>query len=147
MDRTKLNYIVDALMFIAIVATGFIGILLGYFIPTGNVPPAQKYLWSLHRHDWGEIHLYLSLALLVLFVLHIILHWAWIKTATERYLRKKSMLWAILAVPVLLLLVVWFFYPKNTRHSDHNENAPLFEGRGAGRARLGVEAPHYLESE
>lgn len=123
MERTKLNYIVDVLMFIAIAATGVIGILLGFVIPTGDVPGWQKYLWGLHRHDWGGIHLYLSICLFVLFILHIILHWAWIKAITGKYLRSVSLLWAILAAPFVLLFFLWLLHPKDRPRPGHEEHA------------------------
>jgi len=31
------------------------------------------------RHEWGSIHFYLAVVFVVLMVIHIILHWTWIK--------------------------------------------------------------------
>ena len=39
------------------------------------------------RHDWGDLHFVLSVLFVVLMLLHIILHWTWIKTCA------KSLLW------------------------------------------------------
>jgi len=33
----------------------------------------------MNRHEWGEIHFYLGLSLLALILIHLILHWSWIK--------------------------------------------------------------------
>jgi hypothetical protein len=43
-------------------------------------------LWGFGRHDWGAIHFWLSIALGVLIVLHIVLHWSWVCATTRRHL-------------------------------------------------------------
>lgn len=119
MDRNMLNYIIDVVMFILIAALVTIGLLLGFVIPTGEVPPQQKYLLQLHRHDWGGIHLYLALIFLVVLVIHIYLHWAWIKNTTRRYLRSSSFLWILAIAPIVLLLLIWLAYPRRQRPAEH----------------------------
>jgi len=32
------------------------------------------------RHEWGTIHFYLALLFVFLMIVHIILHWDWIKS-------------------------------------------------------------------
>jgi amino acid transporter len=123
MDRSKLNYIIDALMFIAVIAIGIVGLLLGFVIPTGEAPQSEKYLWGLHRHDWGNLHLCLSLTFLALFIIHIILHWPWIRTTTTKYLGGVKMLWAFVIIPVLLLLLLWLFFPDDWKQ-ERNSGGP-----------------------
>jgi len=31
------------------------------------------------RHEWGAVHFYLAILFVALMVVHIILHWTWIK--------------------------------------------------------------------
>lgn len=144
MERNKLSCLVDALMFVALGATALIGLLLGFVIPKGEAPPGAKYLWSLHRHDWGAIHLYLSLAFLALLILHIILHWSWIKTTSKRYLGNASVLWAFVVLPLALLFLLWFFYPGSLRRAEQpggkgpgisEEQSRYGNPRGGGPAR------------
>lgn len=130
MDRNKLNFIIDSLMFTAIGAIGLIGILMGFVIPRGDGASAgQKYLWSLHRHEWGNIHLYLSLVFLSLLVLHIILHWPWIKATISKYFGSISVSWAYILAPFVLLFLLWLFYPKSTALTDIEQHS----GPGAGK--------------
>jgi len=77
----------------------FIGILLGFFIARAGGPQAEKYLWGLHRHDWGDLHLYFSLTLVALVIVHFILHMNWIRCMSKQCLRLH---W----LPMLLLLVI-----------------------------------------
>jgi len=43
-------------------------------------------LLGLGRHDWGDIHFVLALVFIGLILLHLILHWTWIKTCTKSIL-------------------------------------------------------------
>ena len=81
MDKSKLNFVIDALMFLCLMAMAGLGFLMKYVLPSGRDAWA-KYGSNLQlswlgwdRHDWGDIHLYLAFTLLTLLVLHIILHW------------------------------------------------------------------------
>lgn len=35
---------------------------------------------GLGRHDWGDLHFYAAIFFLLLLILHLYLHWAWIKS-------------------------------------------------------------------
>ena len=41
-------------------------------------------LWGLTRHQWGDIHFWLSLGFLGILFVHIVLHWQWIVTVIGR---------------------------------------------------------------
>lgn len=120
-ERNTLNLIIDSLLFTTCGAIIFIGLLLGFVIPTGNAPPQQKYLWELHRHDWGEIHLYLALSFLGLLIVHLILHWSWIKGCAAKYFPKPSYLWVFAVAPFALVLLIWLAYPRTTENTGKSE--------------------------
>ena len=65
MKKHSIKYIVNTILFIDICSIAVIGLLLAFVIPEGRVAQASKYFLGLHRHDWGNIHLYLSLLLLI----------------------------------------------------------------------------------
>jgi hypothetical protein len=46
----------------------------------GGAEPA-KALLDLTRHEWGDVHFWIAAALLAGVVLHLALHWGWIKTS------------------------------------------------------------------
>ncbi len=78
MNRTLLNIIIDliaALLFVGMIATGY---LLRYPLPPGS--NKSRILWGLGRHQWGDVHFWISLALLATMLCHIVLHWNWIVT-------------------------------------------------------------------
>jgi len=85
-----------------------IGLLLAVVIPEGKAVRASKYFLGLHRHDWGDIHLYLSLLLLVLLILHLWFNWSWIIQSTKKYFGNnwKNALWCISGAWILVLVIV-----------------------------------------
>jgi hypothetical protein len=108
-QRTALKYLVDVLLFVDICSVSVIGILLGFVIPKGRVPDRDKYFLGLHRHEWGSIHLWLSIALLVLVVIHIWLNWSWVVQVSRRLFetRWRMMLVIFCASSLVVLFLGW----------------------------------------
>jgi len=90
MKRTSLNALIDTLAFIAlafIVSTGF---LMRYQLPPGSgglhstsvghgaETKSISILWGLSRHEWGDIHYWISVAMMGILAVHLLLHWKWI---------------------------------------------------------------------
>lgn len=80
-DKSQTNFIIDALMFLCMMAMVGIGFLMKFVLIPGkdrwveygrNV---ELYLYGMDRHQWGTIHLILGFILLGLLILHIVLHW------------------------------------------------------------------------
>lgn len=92
MKRTSLNFIIDLVSFIILLGMVFTGLIMKYILPpgTGGLGCSLhggcgrgvhiKDLWSMGRHDWGYIHFWLAVLFVALMVVHIILHWSWIKS-------------------------------------------------------------------
>lgn len=123
MKRTDWKYFVDTLLFLCIVGIAMIGILLGLFIPKGpKAAESAKYFWGLHRHQWGNIHFYLSIAFIILVIIHIVLSWSWIKGKTRQTFKKawKAVLTMTAASSILVVFLFWVFYPKGPgAYEDH----------------------------
>ena len=104
-----MKYLIDTLLFIDMSSIAFLGLLLGFVIPKGSGPGHNAYFLGLHRHQWGDIHLYLSLFLLVLLTLHLWLNWAWIEGATKKFFGNswKNFLWIISGAWFVVLFIAW----------------------------------------
>ena len=90
------------LLFCLMVGTG---LLLEF-----RLPPRSRGMevLGLSRHDWGEVHLWISYGFMGLILLHLFLHRAWlIKVASSRH---QWRLWAGLAVGLFLILFL-LLYP------------------------------------
>jgi mono/diheme cytochrome c family protein len=82
MKRTALNLLIDFLAascFIGMIATGYI---LHFPLPAGT--NKTLVLWGLSRHQWGEVHFWISLALLVVLLIHLVLHWQWVVSVVAK---------------------------------------------------------------
>lgn len=89
MRKTTLNLAVDLAACVVMMLLAATGLIVRYFLPAGSGGRgggSQLALWGLGRHDWGAVHFWLSIALGVLIVLHIVLHWSWVCTTTRRHL-------------------------------------------------------------
>jgi len=131
MKKTNLKYIVDVFMFLCIVGIAGIGFLMGFFLAEGPTAlEREKYFMGLHRHQWGEIHLYLSLAFTFFVILHLILNWNWVKSKTRMIFKDgwKAMLTATAVLAVLIPFIFWIFFPKYPK-----EYLEYGTGRGRGR--------------
>ena len=115
MKKQDWRYLVDTLLFICIVGISFIGFLMGLIIPKGSAAhESAKYFLGLHRHQWGNIHFYLSIAFVILVIIHLVLSWSWVKTRA-RHIFKKGWAAALIStalLAVIVLVLFWLLYPK-----------------------------------
>lgn len=78
--ETKLNYIVDILIFIGFTTIIFTGIMISKsFLPTFGIRVAEN-------HFWREMHSLSVDLTLFLTALHFALHWEWIVNNFKRYI-------------------------------------------------------------
>ena len=109
MNKHGLKYLVDSLLFIDICAIAFIGLIMAFVIPGGQGMGSERYFLWLNRHGWGDIHLFLSLILLALLVLHLFLNWTWISGSSKTFFgeRWKTVLLSFFAASLAILFVGW----------------------------------------
>ncbi len=99
MKRNTLNFIVDLLSFILLIGLAVTGIIIKVVLPPGSGGHGRelhggrggehiKTLLSMSRHDWGDIHFYLSVVFVILMIMHIILHFKWITGYVKSLFRK-----------------------------------------------------------
>ncbi len=132
MDKPKLRFVVQALMFLCLIAVAGIGLLMEFVLISGREKIA-KYggnvnltFLGLNRNDWGEVHLYIALIFLLLLAVHLTLHWKKIVGLYEKMIpdhkRRNIIALAFLLVSVILIYFAFLVNP------DVKEI-----GRGAGR--------------
>ena len=121
MEKQKLNFVIDALMFLCLMAMAGLGFLMEYVLLPGRRAWAKysrnvDLTWlGWDRHDWGEIHLYLAFTLLGLLCIHLFLHWQMILGLYARLLpdpqARTRLAWALLVLTVLLLAFPFLITP------------------------------------
>jgi len=98
MKKVLTNYITDILIFLVLSGQVFTGIVLHRF-------PAEltgATVLGLTRYTWGTLHWLICIIFAIVIVLHIILHWDWIKALTRKYLKKGSVVFLVLIAAVFL---------------------------------------------
>jgi len=90
MTNLKKNFIIDLLSYVGFVLLLGTGLILKYILPhgsgriigegTGRVSGEKLIttLWGMNREQWGQIHFWIAIAILVVLLFHLILHWRWI---------------------------------------------------------------------
>jgi hypothetical protein len=138
MKKITLNYIVDIIMFILMMALIGIGFLMKYILVTGQERwvkygrNVDETLMGLDRHGWGRIHLIIGLILVGVLILHLILHWKsitrfFVSTFGNRALR-ISFVSALISVTLLLLILPFLVKTEvtafETGHGHRYRNDP-----------------------
>ena len=120
MDKSKVNLVIDGVMFLCVMAIAGIGLLIKYVLLPGKETAAvygrkvDLFLFGMDRHAWGRIHLIIAFVLLGLLTLHVVLHWNMILSIYCRFLG-NTVVRRIVAVIVFVVgtfLVVSPFFVK-----------------------------------
>jgi hypothetical protein len=85
MNRTALNFVVDALTSLVMLAILATGLIIRFVLPPGS--GSWHVVWGYNRHEWGDLHFWLALAMVFLVVVHVALHWSWVCTTCLRLVR------------------------------------------------------------
>ena len=76
MKRSTINFIVDLVSFLVLLGLSVSGIIIA--LPHKHGPNETRPL-GIGRGEWGDIHQWLGVAFVVLMLVHLVLHWSWIK--------------------------------------------------------------------
>jgi hypothetical protein len=89
MNKTKLNYIVDVVLGLSFLAAAITGLVLFFFLPGGVRQGRLQEFLGVIKETWSGVHTWAGIAMIVLSVVHLILHWNWIMCMTKSLLKKK----------------------------------------------------------
>jgi Domain of unknown function (DUF4405)/Planctomycete cytochrome C len=134
-DNLLIDLIAAGLM-IGMIATGYI---LHFPLP----PRSNKYLtlWTLTRHQWGEVHFWISLALLGVILLHLCLHWQWLVVSLKRRFRPAkpspgspvvSGVMTFLVLATILVLFGWAAHSNVQRITEPRDDVCPLPAPGRG---------------
>jgi len=145
MTRARLNFLIDIVMAVLMAAVAGIGFLINWILIPGEERPAvygsrpDLYWLGLDRHEWGDVHLALGIALVGLIVLHVALHWAQVVGIWRRMVASGPVR-VVLALALLVLLLALMAFPTLVRPEvvggGHGEG-----GGGGGRGQSEIRNP------
>jgi cytochrome b subunit of formate dehydrogenase len=96
MSKTKLNYLLDAVIAFAFILSALSGVVFlfagsgGY--QGGRNPNFQTEVLGISREVWSDLHTWVSLVMIAGVVIHLVLHWNWIVCMTRRMVEELG--WA-----------------------------------------------------
>jgi hypothetical protein len=144
MTRTGLNLVIDALMAVLMATIAGLGFLINSVLIPGEQRPAvyggrpDLYWLGWNRHQWGDLHLVLGIALLAIVVLHVVLHWSQV-TGIWRRMVGSRVARVALAVLLLLLIVALMAFPALVTPQVVPGGDGHGTGHGTGRGRAALE--------
>ncbi|MBF8277001.1 MAG: hypothetical protein HW390_2074 [Candidatus Brocadiaceae bacterium] len=104
MDKSKVNLIINVLMFFCVMAVTGIGLLMKYVLLPGRETLAMYgrkvdlFFLGKDRHEWGMIHLIIAFVFLGLMTLHIVLHWKTMWISYRRFIGNKVLRFALVVI-------------------------------------------------
>ena len=87
MRKATWNYLIALVMALLALVQAVSGLILWLALPSGGRGDGGTFLFS--RDVWLTMHNRAAIALTVIVLIHIILHWGWIVRMTKSYFRQK----------------------------------------------------------
>ena len=127
MKRTKLNFVIDVVAFVGFIVLTTTGVLMRYILPPGS--GRYSTIWSLDRHEWGDIHFWISFVFFLILAFHLVLHWRWIVNVLKGRPRDESGLRVGLGIVGLITVIALSVSPLLTpveRDTSSKGGGPSF---------------------
>ncbi|MCB0165510.1 MAG: DUF4405 domain-containing protein [Anaerolineae bacterium] len=91
-QQARLNFWLDTLLFTFFLLVNGSGLLIEFILPSGGFQGGRNPFYNmtflaLARQDWRVLHLWAGLALIIILMVHLALHWHWIACVIRRYTR------------------------------------------------------------
>ena len=122
MNRSTIPRILNALLWLVFCAMSGTGLLLAFRLPPGSRGGHSLSAVGLSRHEWGDIHTWLSYVFLTLIAIHLALHWRWFWQVAAR---RRS--WPLLlGIGAGLALMMWLIF-QPVRHQAGKHRVDSFD--------------------
>lgn len=103
MRQPTVNLVIDSAAFAAFLLLTSTGVLLRYVLPPGS--GRRTVIWSLDRHEWGQVHFWISMAFLTCLAVHLVVHRRWILSMIRGRPREGSALRVALGIVGLVAVL------------------------------------------
>lgn len=132
MRRNVLHLTIDIVLFLTVLGLMTTGLHIAFVLPPGS---RGDTVWSMTRHDWGDVHFWMALAMFAAVVVHLILNWSWVcivsvklfdRRATAPSHAKRHLAGAVV-VGALVLLVGGFLLAANQSKVVDPNNGPGYQ--------------------
>lgn len=144
LEKPKINFIIDSLMFFIMMPLTGIGFLMKFVLIPGKERMAvygrnvDLLFLGLDRHEWGTIHLCIAYILGALLAVHIALHFLWISNVLKQLIanrRMKLMAATAFILFCIALLLFPFMVKQHVQDVAHDKGYSPHQGKGYGLHR------------
>ena len=121
--KNLIHRVLNLLLYIAFCAMVGTGLLMAYRLPPGSRGGRGLTVLGMDRHEWGDVHLWISYIVVAAVIAHLGMNWTWLKkiAASMKLLRLLGgLLVGIVIIVVLLVLPV----------TANNRQLPRNQGHG-----------------
>lgn len=131
MKRASLINLIDIIAFTAFLFLTSSGILLRYLLPAGSGRWSE--VWGMTRHQWGEVHFWVSIFFFAILAFHLLQHWRFVLGLFRGRLQDCMRLRIALGLTGLVAIVLLSLAPliSNVETDDSRANQAH---RGGGQA-------------
>jgi hypothetical protein len=133
--KTRLNWLIDTAVFAGALLASISGIYFLFF-PSGGYRGGRNPYYGItllfDRHTWDNLHTWTGIAMITAVVIHLVIHWSWVKTMVKRMisavrgngtpLSRGAMINIAIDVTIAASFLVaafsglyFFFFPEATR--------------------------------
>ena len=114
MKKSKLITLVDISAFISFIFVVSTGVLMRYVLPPRSGQSIE--ILGMSRHEWGDIHFYITFIFLVILSIHLLIHWRFFLHVFQKGIKSSDtyrlVLGVVALIAVLALAVAPFIAPK-----------------------------------
>ena len=96
MRKATRNYILFVILFFLSLFQAVSGFVMWLALPhgggygRGGGNGSEAVFWALTRDTWRDLHDWVAVALLVMIITHLVLHWRWIVHMTKSSFKEKQ---------------------------------------------------------
>ncbi len=123
MNQFSITKTLDFISFITLMLMLSTGVFLRYTLPPRS---GGDEVWGLSRHDWGNIHYYLSIVFLVLMSAHLLAHVKFIKSVIIGEAQADKFYRIVAGVIGLIALIALSFAPVVSPVTEMNKGQQYY---------------------
>lgn len=127
--KIKIRRILNLLLYLSFCALTGTGLLMAFRLVPGSRGGRGLEALGWDRHEWGDLHTWLSYAFAILLVVHLVLAWTWLKKIAAR-----GQIWRLIAGFAVGLGIVLGIVLLPVTHREDRPGRPRTEQGGAGNA-------------
>ena len=125
MDKIWIRRIVNLLLYLCFCFIAGSGLLIEFKLVPGSQGGQGLSALGMSRHEWGDLHFYVSLAFIALIIIHIVLSWGWLKRIAANRRLWPVVLGLLTGIGIIASI---YFQPIDKRgggrgHDEHSERS------------------------